>query len=82
MRRILALFCLTAFTLTLAAQSAAGPTAKSKAPVLLAPSAPTQVVTQQVARLGSQQAHTDEERACSPPRLAVYCPHLIPEVTP
>ena len=30
MRRILALFCLAAFTLTLAAQSAAGPTAKSK----------------------------------------------------
>jgi len=29
-RRILALFCLAAFTLTLAAQSAAGPTAKSK----------------------------------------------------
>ena len=32
MRRILALFCLAAFTLALAAQSATGPTAKSKAP--------------------------------------------------
>jgi hypothetical protein len=32
MRRILAGFCFAAFTLTLAAQSAAGPTAKTKAP--------------------------------------------------
>jgi hypothetical protein len=32
MRRILTGFCLAAFTLTLAAQSAAGPTARSKAP--------------------------------------------------
>ena len=44
MRRILALFCLVAFTLTLAAQSAAGPTAKSKASAPQAQPAPPPVV--------------------------------------
>jgi len=44
-RRILALFCLAAFTLTLAAQSAAGPTAKSKVSTPQAPPAPPQVAS-------------------------------------
>ena len=44
MRRILALFCLAAFTLTLAAQSAAGPIAKSKVSPSQVESAPQQVV--------------------------------------
>jgi hypothetical protein len=41
-RRILALFCLAAFTLTLAAQSAAGPSAKSKVSMTQMLSAPPQ----------------------------------------
>jgi hypothetical protein len=44
MRRILAGFCLAAFTLTLAAQSAAGPTAKAKLAAPQAQPAPPQVV--------------------------------------
>ena len=44
MRRILAWFCLAAFTLTLAAQSAAGPTAKSRVSPSQVESAPPQVV--------------------------------------
>jgi hypothetical protein len=43
-RRILAWFCLAAFTLTLAAQSAAGPTAKSRVSPSQVESAPPQVV--------------------------------------